>query len=307
MPPLSSCETLGRLSTLFLLSFFSSPRFLYLSCSCSAPQHLQDQYIHGLPCHCSAPLQPCSTAPFLEWLEMVQPATHQHQQASQRGPATCSGALCVLISPACSACIQPLLQVAPAPPQSCPGIHSSTATFCSHHPAEVPPVVPLNDQRKKDEWEEEDFSFFICRNNLFGEKNRALTITMVLQLSAVHKDSPSRHSTCAEPAESLYGSRGAGIPLCGAVLPAHGYHFQAGQAKAPCYSPPLIPSMAAQAILEHHSPPLTSLGFAAMEISLHTVLSRRLLPAEHECSLPTLVPFWTCLCWPLSCPPHTLQ
>lgn len=73
-------------------------------------------------------------------------------------------------------------------PTSCPGIRSRTVTFCSHHPS----AIPFSDAAWNSvEKEEEDFSFFIGRNDLFGEKNRALTITMVLQPRAVHKDSPS--------------------------------------------------------------------------------------------------------------------
>lgn len=145
---------------------------------------------------------------------------------------------------------------------------------------------------------------------MFGEKNRALTTTMVLQPSAVHKDSPSKRSTCAEPAEPLCCSWGTGLPPCGAAALAHGYDFQAGQTTAPCHStdlcPPPIPAMAAQAILEHHPPRLLSLGFAEMETLLCNVPSRRSLPAGYECSLPTLVRFQTNVC---VCPfpaPHVL-
>lgn len=65
IPLLSSCETLGRLRTLFHLSFlFLLLDFSDLSPSCAAPQHPQDWYIDGLLCCCSAPLSRCPTAPF---------------------------------------------------------------------------------------------------------------------------------------------------------------------------------------------------------------------------------------------------
>lgn len=133
---------------------------------------------------------------------------------------------------------------------------------------------------------------------------------MVLQPSAVHKDSPSKRSTCTEPAEPPCCSRGVGLPLCGAAAPAHGYDFQAGQTTAPCHGTdlcsPLIPGTAAQAILEHHPHPLLSLGFAGMETLLCIVPSRHSFPTGYECSLPTLVCFRTYLC---VCPfraPHML-
>lgn len=59
------------------------------------------------------------------------------------------------------------------------------ANFSPPSPAWSLPPAQLDEQRNKGEWEEESFSFFIGRNNLFSE-NRALMITMVLQLSAVH-------------------------------------------------------------------------------------------------------------------------
>jgi len=131
---------------------------------------------------------------------------------------------------------------------------------------------------------------------------------MVLQLSTVNKDSPSKCSMCAEPAEPLCCSQGTGLPPGKAAAPAHGHNFQAAQTTAPCHLhrplPPLIPSMAAQAIMEHHPCPLLIVGFADTEALLCAVPSRCSLPTVYECSLPMLFHFWTHLCvHPFPAPP----
>lgn len=65
--------------------------------------------------------------------------------------------------------------------------------LCSHHPFLW--RRSMNSVKKKS-GERRTFHSFICRNNLFGEKNRALLQSQRCSSRAVHKDSPSKRSTC---------------------------------------------------------------------------------------------------------------
>lgn len=125
IPLLPSCETLGRLRTLFHLSLFSSSLISLISPP-PAPLHSSRRTDTYTGCLAAAQLlsrlvpQPHSQCP-----ETSQPVTHQ--QAPWRGPASCPDALCVLISPGRSACIQPL--------PTAPNTHRP---FCSHRPGAAP-------------------------------------------------------------------------------------------------------------------------------------------------------------------------